>query len=55
MNEKGIDVATNKALIKVNTRFFWLAEVEQMLGDPAKPKTLYGWNPIKISFAELIK
>ena len=30
-------------------------EVEQLLGDPTKAKTLLGWNPRKTSFEELVK
>ena len=31
------------------------AEVEQLLGDPTKAKTVLGWNPTKTSFEELVK
>ena len=41
VDEKGIDVATGK-------------EVEQLLGDPTKARTLLGWNPRKTSFGELV-
>lgn len=30
-------------------------QVEQLLGDPTKARTLLGWNPRKTSFEELIK
>ena len=36
-------------------REFRPAEVEQLLGDPTKAKTLLGWNPRKTSFPELVK
>ncbi len=55
VNEKGVDVATGKVLVEVDPRFFRPAEVEQLLGDPTKAKTLLGWNPRKTSFEELIK
>ena len=44
-----------KTLVEVDPRFFRPAEVEQLLGDPTKAKTLLGWNPRKTSFEELIK
>lgn len=34
---------------------FCPCEVEQLLGDPTKAKTLLGWNPTKTSFPELVK
>jgi GDPmannose 4,6-dehydratase len=55
VNEKGIDVATGRSLVEVDPRFFRPAEVEQLLGDPTKAKTLLGWNPRKTSFEDLIK
>ena len=55
VNEKGIDVATGKVLVEVDPRFFRPAEVEQLLGDPTKAKTLLGWNPRKTSFEDLVK
>ena len=45
VDERGIDVA----------KYFRPAEVEQLLGDPTKAKTLLGWNPRKTSFPELVK
>ena len=55
VNEKGIDVKTGKTLVEVDPKYFRPAEVEQLLGDPTKAKTLLGWNPRKTSFKELIK
>ncbi|KAA6345805.1 GDP-mannose 4 6-dehydratase [termite gut metagenome] len=55
IHEKGIDAATGKTLIEVDPNYFRPAEVEQLLGDPTKAKTLLGWNPVKTSFQELVK
>ena len=55
IDEKGIDVTTGKVLVEVDPKYFRPAEVEQLLGDPTKAKTLLGWNPTKTSFDELIK
>ena len=54
VNEKGIDVATGKALVEVDPKYFRPSEVEQLLGDPTKAKTLLSWNPRKTSFEELV-
>lgn len=55
VDERGIDVATGKELVAVDPKYFRPAEVEQLLGDPTKAKTLLGWNPRKTSFPELVK
>ncbi len=55
VNEKGIDIKTGKILIEVDPKYFRPAEVEQLLGDPTKAKTLLGWNPSKTSFEELVR
>ena len=55
INEKGIDKSTGKILIEVDPRFFRPSEVDQLLGDPTKAKTLLGWNPTATSFNELVR
>ena len=55
VNEKGRDKATGKILVEVSPEFFRPAEVDLLLGDPTKAKTLLGWNPRKTSFEELVK
>ena len=55
VNEKGIDTKTGKVLVEVDPKYFRPAEVDQLLGDPTKAKTLLGWNPRKTSFEELVK
>ncbi|MBT9448635.1 GDP-mannose 4,6-dehydratase [Akkermansia glycaniphila] len=55
INEKGIDAATGRPLVEVDPKYFRPAEVEQLLGDPTKAKTLLGWNPRKTSFEELVR
>ena len=55
VNETGIDTQTNRVLIEVDPKYFRPCEVEQLLGDPTKAKTMLGWNPTKTSFRELIK
>lgn len=55
VEEKGIDVNTGRELVAVDPKYFRQAEVEQLLGDPTKAKTMLGWNPRKTSFPELVK
>lgn len=55
VEEKGIDVNTGRELVAVDPKYFLPAEVEQLLGDPTKAKTMLGWNPRKTSFPELVK
>lgn len=55
VDEKGIDTATGRVLVEVDPRFFRPAEVEQLLGNPAKAREQLGWNPRKTSFEELVR
>ena len=55
VEEKGIDIKTGKVLVEVDPKYFRPCEVEQLLGDPTKAKTLLGWNPTKTSFEELVR
>ncbi|GHX27095.1 GDP-mannose 4,6-dehydratase [Vibrio cholerae] len=50
--EVGIDVATGKLLVKVNPKFYRPAEVELLIGNPAKAKEVLGWEP-KTTLEEL--
>ncbi len=55
VNEKGFDAATGKVLVEVSAEFFRPAEVDLLLGDPTKAKTVLGWNPRKTTFEELVR
>ena len=55
VQEQGIDKATGRVLVEVDPKYFRAAEVETLLGDPTKAKTLLGWNPQKTSFEELVR
>lgn len=55
VNEKGFDANTGSMLVEVDPKYFRPSEVEQLLGDPTKARTLLGWNPTKTSFRELVK
>lgn len=51
-NEVGIDVRSGKTLIRVNPKFYRPAEVELLIGSPAKAKADLGWEP-KTTLEEL--
>ena len=55
VNEKGIDIATDKVLVEVDPQYFRPTEVELLLGDPTKAKTILGWNPTQTPFETLVK
>lgn len=54
LDETGVDRATGRTLVKVDPRFFRPADVEQLLGNPAKARERLGWNPVKTSFETLV-
>ncbi len=51
-NEVGIDAQTGKTLIKINPQFYRPSEVEILLGNPSKAKSILGWYP-KVTLEEL--
>ena len=55
VDEKGYDKKTGKAIVEVDPKYFRPAEVDQLLGNPAKAKAKLGWNPQKTSFENLVK
>ena len=55
VEEKGIDIASGKVLVEVDPKYFRPAEVEQLLGNPTKAKTVLGWDPCATPFTELVK
>jgi GDPmannose 4,6-dehydratase len=45
VNEKGIDSNSGKVLIEVDPIYFRPTEVDLLLGDSTKARTLLGWKP----------
>jgi GDPmannose 4,6-dehydratase len=43
--ETAIDTATGKTVMRINPRFYRPAEVELLIGDPARAKAKLGWEP----------
>lgn len=54
VDEIGIDKATGKTLVKINPQFFRPAEVEILIGDPAKAEKELGWER-HVSFQQLVE
>lgn len=52
--EQGVDASNGKVLVRVNPKFHRPAEVDLLIGDPAKAKSVLGWEP-KTSLEDLCK
>ncbi|GAB3479465.1 GDP-mannose 4,6-dehydratase [Azotobacter salinestris] len=52
--EQGIDAATGKVIVAVNPKFYRPAEVDLLIGNPAKAREKLGWEP-KTSLEELCR
>ena len=55
VDEKGICKQTGAVLVEVDPKYFRPTEVDTLLGNPQKAKSLLGWNPTKTSFAQLVE
>lgn len=54
INTKGIDRKTGKVIVEVSPEFYRPAEVDILIGNPAKAKEKLGWKP-RTKFEELVK
>ena len=55
LDEKGYDGQSGKLMVCVNPAWFRPTDVDNLLGDPTKARTVLGWNPQKTSFEELVQ
>ena len=55
LQEKGVEKGTGRVLVEVDSKYFRPTEVEQLMGDHTKARTLLGWNPTSTSFPDLVK
>ncbi len=53
VDEIGIDTTSGKTVVRIDPRYFRPAEVEQLLGNPAKAKEKLGWEP-EVRFEQLV-
>jgi len=54
VDEKGINGKTGETILEIDPQYFRPAEVEQLLGDPTKARTVLGWKHT-VTFNELVK
>ncbi len=55
IDEKGYDSETGKMLVCVNPKFYRPTDVDNLLGDTKKEKTILKWNPQSTPYEELIR
>ena len=44
-SETAVDAGTGKTVVRINPKFYRPAEVDLLIGDPAKAKAKLGWSP----------
>jgi GDPmannose 4,6-dehydratase len=57
VNEVGVDKNSDKVLVRVDEKYFRPSEVDELLGDATKAKTVLNWEPkhdIKSILAEMV-
>jgi len=54
LDEVGIDTGSGKVIVRVDPKYFRPAEVETLLGDSSKARSVLGWKP-KHSFDDLVR
>lgn len=55
LDEKGYDAKTGKMLVCVNPAWFRPTDVDNLLGDPTKAKTVLNWNPQATTYEQLVE
>lgn len=53
LEEKGIDQSSGRVLVRVHEKWYRPTDVDNLIGDPTKAKTVLGWNPQNTSYEEL--
>jgi GDPmannose 4,6-dehydratase len=53
VHEVGIDGRRGTVLVRIDPRYFRPTEVDLLLGDPTKARTVLGWHH-KVTFPELV-
>jgi GDPmannose 4,6-dehydratase len=54
VDEVGIDMQSGKVLVRIDPRYFRPTEVDFLLGDASKARTVLGWEP-EVSFQQLVE
>ena len=53
VDERGVDAATGRVLVRIDPRYYRPTEVELLLGDPTKARTRLGWQA-EVDLPELV-
>jgi GDPmannose 4,6-dehydratase len=53
LQEEGVDTRTGKVVVRVDARYFRPTEVDTLLGDATKARTVLGWKP-EVAFDALV-
>jgi len=54
LDERGVDQASGRVIVRIDPRYFRPTEVDSLLGDASKARARLGWAPT-VSFAELVR
>jgi GDPmannose 4,6-dehydratase len=54
LEERGVDQASGRVIVRIDPRYFRPTEVDSLLGDASKAREKLGWAP-SVSFAELVR
>jgi GDPmannose 4,6-dehydratase len=54
VDEKGYDASSGRLLVCINPRFYRPCEVDLLIGDASKARSVLGWKPV-VKFADLVK
>ncbi len=54
LKERGVDKKTGKTIVAIDSKYFRPAEVDLLIGDPAKAKKILKWRP-KTTFKQLVR
>jgi GDPmannose 4,6-dehydratase len=54
VEEQGIDTSTDRTVVRIDPRYFRPTEVDTLIGDATKARTILGWKPV-ISFDTLVE
>ena len=54
IHEIGVDVKSERTVVRVDPRYFRPTEVDLLIGDPSKAKAKLNWEP-QISFSRMVK
>jgi GDPmannose 4,6-dehydratase len=55
VEEKGINSKTGKVIIEIDPKYYRPTDVETLLGDPTKARTVLGWDSKETSFDQLVQ